>query len=833
MRWSAFLLAFHTAFAVIPTPSSHFGHRMGADRKLVQWADVISYYEKVARSSDHVKVTELGKTTEGRPFVLVTIAEPKTLSNLERYQQIQERLADPRKTTPQQAEALIAEGKTVVLITCSIHSTEVASTQTAMEFVYRLLTENTKRHEAILKDTIFLLIPSLNPDGVDKVTSWYNRYAGSPYEAAPMVELYHKYTGHDNNRDWYIFSQAETRLVVEMVHNVWRPQIVYDVHEMATTGARMFVPPWVDPVDPNIDPLIVQQVNQLGLSLAVDLTAAGKTGVVVHGIYDLFTPARHYQCYHGGLRLLTESASVRYATPIRVPFASLQANARGYNAQKSSWNFLEPWPGGEWKLRDIVEYQLIAFESSLYSAALRREDFLRNFYRVGRRALARRSPYAFVVPESQHDTAAMIRMLQTLEFGSVEIEQARKGFRAAGRGFLKGDYIIRMAQPYGSFAKTLLETQNYPDLRQYPGGPPRTPYDVTAHSLPLLMGVQVFPVDEPFEADLERARKVAAAPGQVAASKSVSLSPDSSDAWRAVNRLLKAGAEVYRNRENGIFYIPNQGIAADVMPQLARTLGLSFRATAIDPASLHRLRQARVGVYRGYVPIIDEGWTRWVLESWEFPYQSIGNERLQQGNLSNDFDVIILPDATPGTLHAGYLAGALYEGVEVPPEYTGGIEDDGAGALRNFILAGGTVLAFNSASNYAIERLNAPVQNVLGTISNDRFYAPGTLLRVEVDTTHPLCAGMGPQEAVWFESGPAFEAIPASQEVSAKEVLRYPGQNVLASGWLLGEQYLANRAAVLDIARGKGHLVLFGIRQQYRGQPNATFKMLFKGLYFW
>jgi hypothetical protein len=351
--------------------------------------------------------------------------------------------------------------------------------------------------------------------------------------------------------------------------------------------------------------------------------------------------------------------------------------------------------------------------------------------------------------------------------------------------------------------------------------------------LPLLMGVQVFPVTEPFEADLSLLDEIRPVPGEVTPSRTVALAPDSSNAWRGVNRLLKAGIEVYRNRETGVFYVANEGAAAGALTELAGELGLTFSATGVNLASHRRLRTARVGVYQGHVPIMDEGWTRWVLESYEFPYRTVGNQRIQQGNLNADFDVIILPDATPRTLHAGYLAGALYDGVEMPPEYTGGIEEAGAGALRRFVAEGGTVLAFNEASNYAIERLNVPVQNVLGSISSDRFYAPGTLLRARADTTHPLCAGMKSQEAVWFESGPAFEAMAAGSDVAVTEVLRYPAQGLLASGWLLGEQYLANRAAVLDVARGKGHIVLFGIRPQYRGQPNATFKLIFNGLYHW
>ena len=306
-RWLALialLAAPITGFAQLPSPASHFGHPMGEARTLIEWDDVVSYFKRLAVASDRVRVDELGRTTEGRPFILVTLAEPKALANLNRYKQIQEELADPRRTSTRAAEALIEQGKTVVLITCSIHSNEVASTHAAVEFVHKLLTEDTPRHRAIFRDTIFLLVPSLNPDGVDKVASWYKRYLGTPYEGGPMIELYQKYVGHDNNRDWYIFSQQETRLAIEKIHNVWRPQIVYDVHQMGSNGARMFVPPWRDPIDPNIDPLIVQQVNQIGTAMAADLTAAGKTGVVVNAIYDYFTPARHYQSYHGGLRLL-------------------------------------------------------------------------------------------------------------------------------------------------------------------------------------------------------------------------------------------------------------------------------------------------------------------------------------------------------------------------------------------------------------------------------------------------------------------------------------------------------------------------------------------------
>ncbi|MCB1018918.1 MAG: peptidase M14 [Acidobacteria bacterium] len=806
---------------------------MGADRKLVDWAEVVRYYRRVDAASPYVQVSEIGRTTEDRPFLLVAISTPATLARLDYYADIQQRLADPRRTTPEVAESLIEQGKSVVLITCSVHSTEVASTMTAMEFLHDLVTEDTPRHRAILQETIFLLVPSLNPDGVDKVTQWYRRWLGTPYEGAPMVELYHKYVGHDNNRDWYMFTQAETRLTVEKIQNVWRPQIVYDIHQMGTTGARIFVPPWADPVDPNVDPLIVQQMNAYGAGMASDLTAAGRKGVVINGIYDFFTPARHYQSYHHGLRLLSESASVNYATPVNVPFESLQVNGRGFNAKQSSWNFLEPWPGGEWKLRDIVDQQLITFETVLHQAAAGRRTLLRNFYRIGQRVMERQSPSAFVVPRDQFDPNAMTRLLETLDFGSVEIRRSRRDFVAGGRNFREGDYVISMQQPFANFAKTLLEKQDYPDLREYPGGPPRQPYDVTAHSLPLLLGVDAYQIDGPFRADVGPIERIRPVPGRVASTATLRLSPALSNTWIAVNRLLAAGVAVFRNENSGDFYLSAEE-AGNLPGELANALGVRFEGAGEPPNVHRRLRAPRIGLYSGFTPIMDEGWTRWMLEQYEFHPQRLDNARIRRGGLRADYDVIILPDASSKVLQAGYIQGVSYRGARVPPEYTGGIEDDGAVALRAFAEAGGVVLAFNSASSYAIEKLDLPVENLLGDVSSKRFYAPGSLLNVEVNVSHPLCFGMRPREAVWFEEGPAFRpAFNRGAGPGPQSVLRYAQGDVLASGWLLGEDLLVNRSAVTDVQVGRGHVVLFGIRPQYRAQSNATFKLVFNGLFYW
>lgn len=774
--------------AAPPSPEDHFGHRMGADRTVLDWDRVVSYFQVLERTSDRIRVRELGKSTEGRPFIAATIASPETLRRLDRFRWIQEKLADPRRTPPEEAEQLVAEGKAVVMITCSIHSTEIASTHTAVEFAWRLLTEERPRFRRILDDVILLLVPSLNPDGLDLVTRWYRKTLGTPFEGTDPPELYHKYTGHDNNRDWYMFTQQETRLTVEQLHNVWRPHIVYDVHQMGREGARMFVPPWIDPIEPNIDPLIVQQCNLFGMGMAADLTAAGKTGVVVNAIYDFWTPARHYQAYHGGLRILSESASVRVATPVFVRPDQISRTGRGYSPRERSWNHLEPWPGGEWRLRDIVDYQSVAWESLLYQAALRREDLLRNFYRIGQRAISRTDPFAFVIPASQRDPGATRKLLETLAFGMVEVERAEEPFAADGAQFARGDYIIRMQQPYSAFAKTLLERQRYPDLREHPGGPPRRPYDVTAHTLPLLMGVEVHEIRQPLRA---RSTPVVAFDGFPPPLDRLSASD--TDTWRRVNERWRAGLEVWRDPVTGDFH--------DV------------------PASGRRkIPRPRIAVYRSFMPSMDEGWTRWVLEQFGFEYSSAGNREIRSGGLLERFDVLVFPDQPPSAIEEGHKPGTM------PPEYCGGLGEEGAAALLEFVQRGGRLVCLNRSTEYALARLPLKVRSVTSGLPSREFYSPGSLLHVTLAAGHPLTLGLPERIAIWSEHSPAWEA-PEDAVVA-----RYPSAEILASGWLLGERYIAGRAALLDIPLGRGRVILFGMRPQYRGQSYQTFKLLFNAL---
>ncbi len=771
-RLGFILFAAWCAAASVPAPDTFFGHVIGADRTVLDWDKVVSYFQALARSSDRIRVEELGKSTEGRPFIAAIIAEPDTLSHLDRYIEIQRRLADPRKTSPADAEHLFAEGKAVVLVTCSIHADEIASTHTAVEYAYRLLTEDTPQHREILKDTIFILVPSLNPDGLDIVTQWYRKTLGTPYEGGNPPELWHKYTGHDNNRDWYMFTQVETQLTVAKLHNVWHPEIVYDVHQQGPYASRLFVPPWLDPTEPNIDPILMQETNMMGTAMASDLTAAGKTGVVIHAIYDFWTPSRHYQAFHGGMRILTESASARLASPMQIKPEQIADSAPGYNPRERSWNYLQPWLGGTWRLRDIVDYQLIAWESCLYNAALHREELLRNFYRVAERQVARNEPWGFLVPAAQRDPGATRKMLETLRFGMVEIGRAADG--AA---------VIPMAQPYSGWAKALLERQHYPEERLYPGGPPKKPYDVTAHTLPLLMGVEVKPLDTPTAFSGEWHAEAAASGPLLPASDT--------DSWLAVNRAWQAGRQVWRDPASGDF-------------------SLSERA------GWKALARPRIGLYRSWIPAIDEGWTRWLFEQFGFAYRTLRNRDIQAGGLRRNFDVLVFASQSSSDIDSGYGRTAM------PPEYSGGLEAKGAEALREFAAAGGTLIFLNRATDYAVDHLGLPLKTVTGT---SNFYSPGSLLNVHLDTRHPLSYGLPADLAIWSENSPAWE----TRETT---VARYAASDVLASGWLEGESVIAGRSALVDARLGAGHVILFGMRPQYRGQSYLAFKLFFNALVY-
>ncbi len=541
--------------AEVPSPESHLGFRPGADNHLALWGDVVSYFEKVGRASDRVRVRILGESTEGRPFLAAFVSSAETIKNLDRFRTLQARLSDPR-LIPSDAERLsaVAESKAVVVITCSIHSTETASTLMAMELLHELATGDDPRTREILDKTILILVPSVNPDGVEKVARWYERTKGTPWEGGGMPELYHKYAGHDTNRDWFMLNLKETRLISKLLYKEWFPTFLYDVHQMGGKGARMFVPPFFDPINPNLDPRMNQGILTIGAHMANDLAAAGKRGVLTNAMYDNWwnggnrtTPQRH-----NIVAVLTEAASVRLATPIFLDDKDLQASTRGFTSHQPAVNFVDPWPGGWWRLRDIVDYELICARSLLTLAARYREPFQSNLMAMASDAVSLGSsspPYAWVVPRDQRDPGTAARMVKILHDTGIEVRSASEAFQADGVRFPAGSWVMLASQPYRAHLKDMMERQVYPN-RLTAGGKAEPPYDVAGWTLPLQMGVTVVPLSTPLKAKTTLLDTIDAPRGGIARSEEpgerrfFAIANKSNDDFLVRNRLVAAGIKV-------------------------------------------------------------------------------------------------------------------------------------------------------------------------------------------------------------------------------------------------------------------------------------------------
>lgn len=861
---AVFLLFSSIALAAPPkhitSPTEAFGFHPGADRKLADWKEITSYFEKLSSESDRIRYEEVGKTTEGRPFVTVTISAPENLARLNHYKQIQSKLADPRSTTPEEANQLIAEGKTVLVVTCNIHSTEIASSQSATEFAYQLATGDSPRIRGILKNVIVVLVPSLNPDGQQLVVDWYKKYLGTPYEGGSPVVLWHHYVGHDDNRDWSSFTQVETRLAVEKVINPWRPQILYDLHQQGEDAARIYLPPFVDPFDPNLDPLLISSINALGSNTALEIAETGKTGVLSYGVYDFWSPLRDYIAYHNGLRILTESASADIASPVNIPFERL-ARGIGYDAKVTSWNFPNPWKGGEWRLGDIVDYQIAAFFSIANNAAVNRERYLNNFYQIGVRTLHHTDwPYAYVVPAEQTDSATTARLINTLRIGAVDVDQATADFDADGKHYSKGSYIIRLAQPYGAFAKTLLEIQHYPNIAQYPGGPLQRPYDVTAQTLPLLFGVTAVAVKDPFNvktSDVERAKPTPGSFEKSTNGDGYLLSDRTNSSLYALFDLLKQTVESYRltgaGAEPGTIYIPAQPGIDEKLEALAKKYPVEIHAaTALPTGSALQVSLPRIGLYQSWVASMDEGWTRWIFDQNNIPYTRVVDADIRKGDLNQRFDVILIPDNSARAIttgRGGYGGESLApppsangnenartaqsepsEGArspKIPPEFTGGLGEDGLASLRTFTENGGTIITLNKASQVYAHKDSEPVSDAEASFDRKAFYIPGSILDVSVDNTNPIAFGSTPTVPIFYENGPVFHV--SGEAVS---VASFTTDKPLLSGWTQGGEFLKNSTAIAVEPVGKGRIVLFGFRPQYRAQSEVTYKFLFNALLY-
>ena len=835
----------------IPSPASVIGWEPCADYKLATYEQIENYFRTLAAAApERVRLVDMGKTTEGRTQVLAIVSSEENLRQLDRFKSIARRLAlaraGTRPLTDAEARALAGEGKAVVWIDFGLHSIEVAHAQTAPLLLYKAVADESEEMRFVRDNVILLLVANMNPDGTTMVASWYRENLGKVWESR-LPELWHKYVGHDDNRDWYMMNQVETRNSARQLYFEWFPQIVYNQHQTGPFPSRIFVPPFDDPMNPNIPPLVMRGVNLVGDAMTRRLDEEGKRGAVSRIGFDTWWNGgmRTAPYFHNMVGILTETshASATPATYDPRTFPKFFAGTTVPTLEPTTY-YPSPYRGGEWHLSDSCNIMLTTSMAALEIGAKRRQEWLYDIYQMGRDAIRANARETFVIPAEQWDAGTAVKLVNVLRLGGIEIERAKAPFSAGGRQYGVGSFVIRGAQPFEPYVKDLLTPQVYPDMRLYPGGPPKRPYDITGWTLSYQMGVRADRIEEAVDVATEPV-DVATMPlgtspaGMAGQPYYFAIDPRSNDAFIAVNRLLKDKIPVYRATQAvagggtdfpaGLFLMEpttSWGWLVDA----ARPLGINVVVGPTVPSNPARvrLRAPRIGLYHGWGGNMDEGWTRWLLEQFEFPYSSVFDRDVRDGNLRAKFDVILLPDATYDQMLDGLPPGSM------PDIYTGGMTARGIANVVDFVNQGGTLVAMDRAGELPLTAFNLPIRNVTREQRDTDFYIPGSILRVAVDPTHPVAYGMPPEAAAFFIHSPAFTlndraaSLPVSDRIHV--VARYPESNLLMSGWMLGEPVIAGRAAVVEAAVGKGRVVLLGFRSEHRGQTHGTYKLLFNSL---
>ncbi len=835
----------------IPSPESFFGFEMGADRKLARWDKLVEYYELLGNESPKLEVVNMGPSTLGNPFLVLFISSPENLANLEALRQINATLSDPRGVAEAEIQQAIDQGKAVVVQSFGLHSSEVAASQTAAEVAYDMVTREDEEMLRILDNTIAIMIPCFNPDGEIMVTDWYNQNVGTEYEGVGLPWLYHHYIGHDNNRDAFMQNTIESVYGAKIIFQDWIPQAYIDHHQMGAYGARLYVPPYAEPIRPEADPLTWREMAWYGAHIAYKEEEAGKSGVVNAAVYSgwghfgfhWITP------FHNIAGMLTESASARLATPLFLHPDQLQGSRRGMPEYEEQTTFPNPWPGGWWRVRDIVEQQKIAVIAALDIAARNRKTVLRNAYLKAIRQTergAKGKPAAFVVPAAQHDPLTAQKMINTLLGQGIEVQQAPEAFTHEGRVYDAGTFVVSMAQPKRGVIRWLLGRTFYPDnsyTRDRDGNPIR-PYDMSTDNIAEYMGVRVDPVDTAVETALAKVTQKIDPAGSIAKGQhGYVLDGRLNDSFKAVNLLWDGKVAVRRvDRPSAGLragdFIVSASASEALVADIAQETGVGFQALDTDASAGSRpVTRARIGMYQRYLGgNIDEGWTRLLLENFGFPYTTLKDAEIKADDLHENYDVIILPAD-----NVARMTGERPEGggggfrsrrpEDYPPEYRSGFGKEGVEALKAFVENGGTLVTFAEAGALPIEKFELPIRNVVAGVPSKDFWSPGSTLRVNIDNTNPLAYGMPSEGLAMFLGGNhVYQVLPSDRNHRIERIVTFVDRDLLQSGWLLGEALIAEKAAMVSVGHGQGRVVLIGFRAQHRVQTHGTFKLVFNAL---
>ncbi|MDH4218150.1 MAG: M14 family zinc carboxypeptidase [Candidatus Aminicenantes bacterium] len=843
--WMVFILIWTPLIfgQALPKPEEILGFKVGADYHLASYAQAVEYFKILAKDSDRIKLFDAGKTSMGQTLTYAVISSAENIKNLDRYKQISKQLALTKGLSQEEAKTLVQEGKAIVYIDGGLHASECAPAQHNIQLAYDLLSASDSKTLRILNDVILILVFA-NPDGMNLLAEWYHPNVGTPYEVSSMPWLYHVYAGHDNNRDSYIANLVETQILSRLVNKEWYPVIMYNHHQTAPFPARIWVPPNSEPTNPNVHPLIVRWQNLIGSAMGAAFDAESMEGAISRIVFDTWYPGYVTQVVdsHNIISILTETALYRYATP---HFYTIRDFPEEYRDLTMSAFYPNPWKGGWWRLKDAVDYCLTASKAVLDVASKYRHELLCNKYLMGTdviRRFKKEPPFVWIIPMKQDDPGNTSLLLNRMILLGIDVYKSKESFSCDGLSYPVGTFIIPMSQPFALFVKNVFEEQKYPDLRKYPDlwqglirpkkfeGAPFESYDQMGWTLPYQFGVYVHAANTPINTEMTLVEDVKFQKGEVSGKTDYAyiLRHEENNSFTAMNRILKSGGKVFWSREGAII-VPSNSVEVHSMQKLADELDLKITGLSKKPVSdLMSIKPVRLALYKSWIPSADEGWTRFILEKFEFPYTNIHDADIRAGNLNQNFDAIIIPDTyRPESLINGHDKGTM------PPKYVGGMTSNGVRNLKAFAENGGTIIFLNSSCDFAVEYFDIPVKNVMKGIKREQFVCDGSILRMEFDTRHPVAFGMPKEAAAIFESSCAFSIMPSfDDKKEAKTVAKYPEENPLMSGWIYGDSLLRQKSSIVDVPYGNGKIILLGFPVQFRAQPYGTFKLLFNSIFY-
>jgi hypothetical protein len=889
----------------------HFGFNIGDDYHLATYAQFESYWRKLADESPRMVMKEIGQSAEGRSQLMAIVTSPENLQRLEHYREISSSLALATGLTDEQARVLAKEGRAVVWIDGGLHATEVLGAHQLIETVYQLVSANDEESLRFLDDVIVLAVHA-NPDGMELVSNWYMRESEPESRSTSGIpRLYHKYVGHDNNRDSYLVSQPETENMARILYREWMPQIMYNHHQTGPAGTVMWAPPFRDPFNYNYDPLVIMGIEMVGNAMHSRFVAEQKPGTALRNGGPFSTwwngGLRTTAYFHNIIGLLTET--IGNPTPVEIPFVP--------HKQLPSLDMPLPIEPQEWHFRQSVDYSITANRAVIDYASRYRETLLYNIYLMGRNAIDRgsrdywtihptridslmatlekdgvkdelaglitgplagyfssgvpakyfaelrkpeqRDPRGYILPADQPDFPTATKFVNTLIKNGVTVHRATADFVVDGKSYPPDSYIVMAAQAYRPHVRDMFEPQDHPNDFEYEGGPPRAPYDNAGYTLAFQMGVEFDRILDGFEGPFDEIDDMAVTPpGTVAADGNAAgylLSHEANDAAIATNRLLENGRDVYwlsqptsmngKTYSAGTIYVPASSGLGSELQTIAGDLGLDFDAVRTAPGgNALKLQPVRIGLWDQYGGSMPSGWTRWIMERFEFPFEVVYPPTLDEGNLKDKFDVLVfVTGAIPASDRQGDPFGRFFGGQpdeeSIPREYRNWLGRVTVGTtvphLMEFLEQGGTILAIGSSTVMGTHA-GLPIANHLvddegKPLPFEQYYVPGSVLRARVDNTQPLAYGMQDEVDLFFNNSPVLQLLPAAFASGVRPIAWFDTNAPLRSGWAWGQHYLSNGVAIAEAKVGSGSLVLFGPEILNRGQPHGTFKFFFNGIH--